>query len=134
VHLVYSEENGDLKLYNDSHALVFTCAASNATVNYALAWRAPDAGCPPGTYTLGEPEPNDYGTDDYTEMGAWFIPVLDVACHVGIGIHSNGRDNVTQLEPTMNCFRVWPNDLATLVAKLPAGGAAFTVVQKGSYP
>jgi len=132
--LVYNEESELIKLFDSSGALVFKAPCRNETCA-ENAWRYPDAGCPPGTYTVGSPESNEPG-EEQTSMGPWFIPVDNIPGHSGIGIHGGGScvypNSMAPHQgwcPTENCFRMQNADLDNLVKLIPNGGSKFVVSQ-----
>lgn len=132
--LVYNEDSELIKLFDNNGIEVFRAPCRNETVA-SNAWRYPDAGCPPGIYTVGAPEANTT-EEDQTPMGPWFIPVNDIPGHSGIGIHGGGSCVYPRsMEPhqgwcpTMNCFRMQNADLDNLVKLIPNGGSKFVVNQ-----
>jgi len=130
VHVVYNGINHDLKIFNDRDEEVFSCEARNDSVA-GNAWR-PDAGCPPGQYTLQSPESNDPAkpstdANDWKAEGLWFVGITGIPGHDGIGVHGGGSCAAPNWLaphqkwcPTMNCIRVQNADLAHLVRTLKA--------------
>jgi hypothetical protein len=124
----------ELKCFDDQGFLliVYPCFNESVADN---AWRS-DAGCPPGTYTLGAPEPCDPG-EEQTSMGLWFVPVYSIPDHSGIGVHGGGSASSDPLAkqqgwfPTENCFRMQNEDLVHFVQLLKSvsGTISFEVVQ-----
>ena len=117
---IYDGIDKKLKLFDDDGVQVCTCEAHNDTVA-SNAWRYPDAGCPPGTFTLDTPESNDPGQQQ-TEMGPYFVPLENIPGHEGIGIHGGGScvapNSMAPRQgwcPTENCIRVQNEDLLTFV-------------------
>jgi len=140
-HVVYDGVDKKLKGFAADASIVFAIDARNDSVA-SNAWR-PDAGCPPGTYTLAAPESNDpnqasVADNDWVAEGLWFIPLTGIPGHDGIGIHGGGTCRTPPAQaalaarqgwcPTENCFRVQNEDLAML-AKLPLAGKTIEVVQ-----
>ena len=139
--VTYDGVDKHLKVFN-SGVQVFICEAHNDSVA-DNAWRA-DAGCPPGTYTLDAPESNDPNApstpdNDWVAEGLWFIPLVNIPGHDGIGIHGGGScvypNELAPRQgwcPTENCIRVQNEDLAAFV-KLISGHTPcpITVVQSG---
>ncbi len=138
---VYDGVDKKLKLYDDAGTPIFVCPARNDTVA-SNAWRA-GAGCPPGKYLLTAPESNDPSqpnTDDnnWRGEGRWFVPIVDIPGHDGIGIHGGGScvtppdSNALRPQqgwcPTENCIRLQNEDLETLV-QFPLAGKPIQVVQ-----
>lgn len=114
--VVYDGINHALKIFADDGTMHFYCEAHNDSVA-DNAWRA-DAGCPPGTYSIGEPEACDPGYEQ-TSMGYWFTPLYNIPDHAGIGIHGGGSCSSDPLAPhqgwcpTENCIRVQNADNTT---------------------
>ena len=134
--VVYNEDSHQIKVFDPAGTMIFIASCWNATVADNV-WRYPDAGCPPGTYTLGPPSPNTT-THDELSMGPTFIPVNDIPGHDGIGIHGGGSCNQTveaalaprqRICPTENCFRMYNEDLLALAKLIPDGGSMFIVHQ-----
>ncbi|MGP8102125.1 MAG: L,D-transpeptidase family protein [Candidatus Cybelea sp.] len=141
MNVVYDGPNQHLKVFDLSGNQVFMCEARNTTVA-PNAWRYPDAGCPPGTYTLLAPEsndpskPNDEDTNNWIGEGLWFVPIDGIPGHTGIGIHGGGSCvQPNELDPnqgwcpTENCIRLQNSDLATFVGLVPSGGSSIQVIQ-----
>ena len=138
--VVYDGPDNHLKVFDENGKQVFVCEARNDTVA-SNAWRYPDAGCPPGTYTLEAPESNDPhqpDTDDnnWIGEGLWFVPLTGIPGHSGIGIHGGGScvypNSLNPQQgwcPTENCIRLQNEDLATFVKLVPSGGSSIQVVQ-----
>jgi lysozyme len=139
--VVYDGIDKKLKVFDASGELIFMCEARNDSVA-DNAWRA-DAGCPPGSYTLGAPDPNDAtrpSTDgnDWIGQGLWFVPLTGIPGHSGIGIHGGGTCTTPPSSnalrprqgwcPTLNCIRVQNDDLQRFV-QLPVNGKPIDVVQ-----
>jgi|SRR5579871_3666081 len=129
----YDGIDKDLKVWIGG-SIDYKCEARNDTVA-TNAWRYPDAGCPPGTYTLSAAESNTT-PDDQREMGPWFIPVNDIPGHDGIGIHGGGScvaphsmDPVQGWCPTENCIRLQNENLVHIVNSYTLAGVPFKVVQ-----
>lgn len=130
-----------LKVFDQGGLLLVEYPCRNDSVS-PIAWRA-DAGCPPGTYTLGYPEGNvttlpSTPDNDWMGEGLWFVPVNNVPGHTGIGIHGGGSASPDPLAdrqgwyPTENCFRLQNTDLTHFVATLKTSGSwpiVFEVAQ-----
>lgn len=128
---IYDGIDKKLKLFDEGGAEVFLCEARNDTVS-RKAWRYPDAGCPPGTFTLNAPEADNPGHEQ-TEMGPYFIPLTNIPGHVGIGIHGGGSCVApNSMAPrqgwcsTENCIRVQNADLLDFV-RLISGKTPFPI-------
>lgn len=112
---------------------VYQCEAHNDSVA-SNAWRA-DAGCPPGTYALQAAEPNTT-EQDQTSMGPWFIPLINIPGHDGIGTHGGGScvapNSMAPQQgwcPTENCIRVQNENLIHIVNEYTLEGVPIEVVQ-----
>lgn len=139
MNVVYDGPDHKLKVFSIGGDLMFSCEARNDTVA-SNAWRYPDAGCPPGTYELAAPEPNDPLNPDTEENnwigeGLWFVPIVGIPGHDGIGIHGGGSCSSSPLAdrqgwcPTLNCIRLQNDDLIAFVKLVPNGGSSIKVVQ-----
>lgn len=137
--VIYDGPNHHLKVFDQNGNQVFLCDARNDSVA-DNAWR-PDAGCPPGDYQLAAPEYNDLDQtstpdNDWVGEGRWFVPIIDIPGHDGIGIHGGGSCVVPhELDPqqgwcpTLNCIRLQNEDLEKFVDLVPNGGSSIKVVQ-----
>lgn len=134
--IVYDGADKDLKIWVNG-SLHYKCQASNNTVA-TNAWRYPDAGCPPGTYTLSAAETDDPGHEQ-TSMGPYFIPVNNIPGHTGIGLHGGGScviphsmDPYQGWCPTENCIRLQNANLIHVVNSYVLEGVTFEVYQPPS--
>lgn len=145
MHVIYDGIDHKLKVYSSSGELVYIRPARNDSVA-DNAWK-PNAGCPPGEYALGEPENNNVNepsTDDndWIGEGRYFIPIVGIPDHDGIGIHGGGTcvtppdsaalANYQGWCPTLNCIRLQNADLTDLVIWLAGakGPVTISVVQQ----
>jgi hypothetical protein len=144
--VVYDGVNKHLKVFASDGTLRFQCEAQNDSVS-PIAWR-PDAGCPPGDYVLDDAESNDVDepstpSNDWIGEGRWFVPILNVPGHEGIGIHGGGTcvtpPDALALDPrqgwcpTLNCIRLQNEDLEEFVTiTIPLNGTPIRVVQPNS--
>lgn len=128
---IYDGIDKKLKLFDGGGTQLFLCEARNDTVA-RNGCRYPDAGCPPGTFTLNAPEADNPGHEQ-TEMGPYFIPLTNIPGHDGIGIHGGGScvaphsmDPRQGWCPTKNCIRVQNADLLKFVG-LIKGTTPFSI-------
>lgn len=130
----FEDGSHKLKVFRDDGVLLRSFPCRNDSVG-ANAWK-PNAGCPPGTYTIGPPlnnDPSEPSSDenDWVGEGRFFIPVNNIPGHDGIGIHGGGSCSEYPLAPkqgwcpTLNCFRMQNQDLALLVADFQTNGVTF---------
>ena len=138
--VVYDGIDKRLKGFDAQGALTFNYEAHNDSVA-PNAWRA-DAGCPPGSYRLTTPQsndptkPNNENTNNWIGEGLWFIELVNIPGHSGIGIHGGGScvpvDQALADHqgwcPTMNCIRLQNIDLKALAA-MPLDGLPIRVLQ-----
>jgi hypothetical protein len=137
--VAYDGIDKKLKVFNEGGTEVFVCEARNDSVA-PNAWRS-DAGCPPGTYVVEQPEKNDIHVpsteeNDWIGEGRYFVPLTGIPGHDGIGIHGGGTGTADPLAPrqgwvpTLNCIRLQNEDLQTFAQLMyECAPCAMRVVQ-----
>lgn len=121
LHIVFSDKQKSMKVYNYRGILLLECAASNEAINPGYGHHGK---CPPGQYRIGQIV--RVGTPAF---GEFFIPIRDITPdgplhkykRIGIGIHSGGsslRNPFAPYQPllrTHGCIRLHNIDLPKLV-------------------